>query len=479
MPFRQRNLDKSINQSRGIFDKFIYSTDDDVATVLAQGYFDESRFASDPDWQGAVIECLCSDGFITARIDSGALSVEYNSVSSLNNRIAVTSPSDLAGTLDPTKEYFIDGIIDMTGSGVEPVVPAGGIQLSGYSFDNSKLICSDDNYTLFSSPAGGSGNVNGKDFAIEITGANSQVYDLISNTGFNSFEFYKVNYNDCTSLGTIHNYRQGLETGTGRFGGTPELTLSGTWVGGYFIDNSIVRGLDAGFSGSLYKAGAGFSMGSRFRSNQNIDLPALASFFDFQSSNFVNASTIELDFCIVTRDGSFDATDSNITPNISSDDLKCKWSGNTGMPNTFEGGRAAITAEVVTTGVSSFTPLLGTYTNSDLQHFDSPANGQLRHLGASPREYTMTIELSLASTQNNQLEIRVQKFDASTSTTSTVFGAVRSVNALAGATDRAFFTVIDNVDIDEGDYVYIEARNNTGNNDITAELGSLFFLEAR
>jgi len=177
----------------------------------------------------------------------------------LSNRVVVTQASDFSGTIDSTKEYFLDGVIDMTGSGIEIEVPVNGINISGYNFDLSKLICSDDNYTLFTSPVGGSGDMLGKDYAIEVTGANSQVYNITDATGFNAFEFARINYNDCTSLGTITDYRQGLEVGTGRFGGQPQLTLAGTWLGGYFIDTSIVRSLDDG-AYSLFSAGAGFAI---------------------------------------------------------------------------------------------------------------------------------------------------------------------------------------------------------------------------
>jgi hypothetical protein len=230
-----------------------------------------------------------------------------------NKRVLVKQPSDLTPPLDSTKEYFLDGIIDMTGSGIQVEIPAGGLNLAGYNFDVSKLICSEDNYTLFTSPVGGSGNVLGKDYAIEVTGIGSQVYDITSDSGFDAFEFYKVNYNDCSSLGTITNYRQGLEVGTGRFGGTPELTLAGTWVGGFFIDTSITRGLTDG-AYTLFKAGAGFTMASRFRSNMNLDLPANVSYFDFAEGNFSNPSTLQIEGTIVTREGSFDAEDSNISP---------------------------------------------------------------------------------------------------------------------------------------------------------------------
>jgi len=58
----------------------------------------------------------------------------------LSNRVVVTQASDFSGTLDSTKQYFIDGIIDMGSQSIE--VPAGGLTITGYSFDLSKLISS-------------------------------------------------------------------------------------------------------------------------------------------------------------------------------------------------------------------------------------------------------------------------------------------------------------------------------------------------
>ena len=102
-----------------------------------------------------------------------------------NKRILVQEAADLSGTLDSTVEYMIDGIIDMGTQSIE--VPQGGLNLAGFNFDVSKLISSENNYTMFTSPASGSGNVLGKDYAIEVTGTNSQVYDIVSDTGFEAF----------------------------------------------------------------------------------------------------------------------------------------------------------------------------------------------------------------------------------------------------------------------------------------------------
>lgn len=407
-----------------------------------------------------------------------ALEVSVDS-SVITKQIIVNEAADLAGTLDSTAVYIINGIIDMGSQSIE--IPAGGLNLAGLTFDVSKLTSSALTYTMFTSPVGGSGNLLGKDYAIEVTGAGSQVYDITDSDGTHAFEFARVNYNGCTSLGTIDGYRQGFETGTGRFGGAPELTLAGTWAGGYFIDSSIVRGLSAGMTGSLFKAGVGFTMASRFRSNQNIDLPASASFFDFSPSNFSNPSTVQLTGCIISRNGTFDATDSNITPNMTRGDVESVWKSNIGIENTFEGGQAGITVEAATTVTlqSTFYDLNGTWTTSDLQHFDSPSNGQLRHLGNNPREFDLNIAVTLASTANNEVDLKVVKWDDSAAGFVDLTIFKRQVNNLVGGRDVAFFTVGTKIELDQNDYIKLQVSNESSTADITAELGSFFQIEER
>jgi len=396
----------------------------------------------------------------------------------LNGRVRVTQASDF-GVIDSTKEYFLDGIIDFTGTGLSLEIPAGGIYITGYNFDTSGLKCTDAAYTLFTSPVGGSGNILFKDFLIDIQGAGSQVYDITGDTGTEAIEVDRINYNNCASLGTVDTYRQGLETGTGRFGGTPELTLAGTWLGGYFIDTSIVRAL-SNSAFSLYKAGTAFVMNSRFRSNQNIDLPALASFVDFAPANFTNPSTLQLEQCIITRNGVADAGDTNLTPNIAASDLESSWTSNNGLTNTFEGGRANVTVEVTTTITQNvFTDLLGTWSASGLQHFDSPSNGQLRHLGNSPREYKVLTSIVLEGNQNDIVTIKIVKFDSSATSFIDVETQTRTINQLQGSRNVGFFSLFAVVTLDQDDYVKVQVTDTSGSNDVTAEIDAFLIVDER
>tara|TARA_R110001632_G_scaffold93517_1_gene199154 strand:- start:1588 stop:2844 length:1257 start_codon:yes stop_codon:yes gene_type:complete len=407
---------------------------------------------------------------LSATVNSGA--------GGLVNRVTVSQASDLAGALDSSKEYFIDGIIDMGAQSIE--IPQGGLNLTGYNFDLSKLISSAVGYTMFNSPVVGSGNILGRDYAIEVTGATSKVYDIVSDTGNEAFEFSRVNYNDCTSLGVIDNYRQGLEVGSGRFGGSPSLTLKGVWVGGYRITTSIVRSLGAGMTEPLFKAGAGFEMQSRFLTDINVDLPPLAALFDFSATNFPNSSTLQAQGVIVTRDGASDATDTNITPNIIASNLSCSWTGNNGMSNTFVGGAITNTAEIATNIVTQnvAVDLNGTFATSDLQHFDSPSNGRLRHLGSTPREFSIVFDFVVDGKDNDNYEIILIKIDTLANVT-VEYQQTRTINNLQGGRDVGYFSGVADVILNKNDLIFWQVANLLDTDDCTLEIGSQWRVKAR
>ena len=318
---------------------------------------------------------------------------------------------------------------------------------------------------------------------IVVNGTNSQVNNVTGATGFEAYECVRVNWNDCTSMGTISTYRQGLETGTGRFGGTPELTLAGTWVGGYFIDTSIIRSLTAG-AYAIYSAGAGFSMTSRFRSNQNVDLPTTTNYIDFAGSNFVNTDTLQLIDMLITRNGATETDQSSISPNITKSNVASNWKDNIGLNNTFEGGRTTVTGEAATSIVMQGTwyTLNGTWTASELEHFDAPVNGQLRHISNFPRSWKITVNIVMVGTANDVIGIRYRKFDSSGSSFTEGNEALRVINNLqggSGSRDVAYYNFTLNLELDFNDYIYFQVRNNSGTDNVTAELNTEWSVEER
>lgn len=395
--------------------------------------------------------------------DRSLVDKAYVDAADFEQLVIVRQASDF-GTINSNKIYFIDGVVDMGSTSI--TVPSTGISIKGHDFNVSKLTSTQDNYTLFTGAT--SGDVNLKSIGIEITGTNSQVYNLTSNTGFNAVELTEINFNGCTSLGTLTNFRQGLEINTGRFGGTPELTLAGTWVGGYFIDTSIVRGITDG-AYSLFKAGAGFSMTSRFRTNQNVDLNSTVAFFDFAPGNFPNANTLQLNGCTVTRNGTSTPQDLTIHPNITESDLPSYWKGNVGIPNTHPGMEAVVAVEVETviTTVNTYVDLLGTLLASKEAHFSLSGN-ELTSLAPSPLEYYVDFNGVIDGGANDEIGIQIVVWDDSASNFIPYKSTVRQINNSQGGNDVAYFTLNDRVILDENDYVKIQVANLTDTTNITA-----------
>ena len=391
-----------------------------------------------------------------------------------------TLSSTLGGAIDSSVLYVIDGDLDFTGVSIE--VPATGIFLAGHNLDLSFIRNSEPSYTLFTSPVGGSGNIFIRDLSIEVSGASSQVFNITDATGFNALEMSAVNFNNCTSRGEITSYRQGLEVGTGYFGGTPELTLTGTWLGGYLIQTSIVRGLtDGGYS--LFKAGTGFTMNSRFKSNQNVDLPASASYINFSASNFPNPSTLQLQNMEITRNGVYDSSDTNISPNIDRDELASYWKNNNGIANTYVGATISVTSAAITpiSTVSTWVDIEGVFLTTGAQHFTGNADGELTHDGIFPNEFTFTADLVIEGTTNDEISVRFMKYDDSASAFVPLDYTIvtRPINAFVGGRDVAFIPLLFGGVLDQGDYLKLQVRNNTSTNNLTLETSSFYRIQER
>lgn len=390
-----------------------------------------------------------------------------------DKRVVIKDPADWPDVIDSSVEYFIDGVVDMGYRSI--VVPPSGINISGYNFDLSKLISSHSNYTMFISPDGGSGNFLGKDYGIEVTGEGSSVYNLTSATGFEAFEFQRINYNGCTSLGIISNYRQGLESGTGRFGGSPDLTIAGNW-NGFRIETSIVRNI---YSGTvLFKAGNSLVFSGRFITNMNLDLPAVGSFCDFSDSNFLNDESFLIQGAFITRQGVVNAKDANITPGITNESIKSNWQNNTGIGNTNKYIKASCSASVPTPipGIATYYPLLGTFTVSRQVHFDMPANGEFRLLTGTG-DYLVGGDLVISGTANNNIGVRVvRSTDGGATFTEEVSHVERVINNLAGGRDVAFVPISFVTPMDKGDRLRLEVENYTSASALTMEIDSFITI---
>ena len=121
----------------------------------------------------------------------------------------------------------------------------------------------------------------------------------------------------------------------------------------------------------------------------------------------------------------------------------------------------------------------GMKTLRELQHFDAPANGQLRHLGNSPREYRIVSDFTIEGTANDELVLRVTKWDNSASSFVPWYSQTRPVNSLVGGRDVGFFSLTVGVTLDQNDYIKLQVANNTAARNVTVEVESFTTLMAR
>jgi hypothetical protein len=408
-------------------------------------------------------------------------SVDPLLAANIDNRVVVKAPADLSGSLDSSKLYVIDGIIDFTGTGINITVPLGGFTYEGLGQGVSKLVCSDDGYHMFVSPVGGCGSIDGSGCTVEVSGLGSEVYAITGSTGNESFEHSRIIWNDCSSLGYVDGFRQGLEVNTARFGGKPELELRSTWAGGYRQSTSIIRGLDSGMTGSIFKAGAGLTFGSRFLTDLNADLSNSAALFDFSPSNFTKTSSLRVFGASIARNGVADATDVTLSPNIDHNSVYSLWKGNTGISDTHTGGRIVVTSEtenpIATQSV--FEDIIGTFTASGLVHFSNPSGGQMLHDGSDPRDYNVFSFLVIDGDQGVEVAVKAVKWNSSLAAFEDVGTQTRQINSLVGGRDVAFFDALFPVTMDKDDYLKLQIANNTSDSSLTAEIGSGMYLDER
>ena len=368
--------------------------------------------------------------------------------------------------------YFLDGKIDMFDRVLE--IPEGGFYLRGHNFDISSIYSSENNYTLFTSPSGGSGNLVCNDFTVSITGDQSKVFDLFSATGNEALEFTAINFLGCSSRGTIHNYRQGLETGVGFFGGSPELTMSGVW-NGHRVDTTIVRGLSNGTT--LFKAGDNFTLSGRFVTDLNCDLPTTGSLLDFSEENIVNDESLVIQGAFITRNGVVNPKDTTLIPNITEGSVKSSWKNNTGLGNTTKYIKGICSQQLPTTvnDNATYYPLLGTISIERNTHFDSPSNGVYRLLTGTG-DYLVTGDLIIEGSANDQISIRLVKSANDFASFEVVNSSTRVINNLAGNRDVAFIPINFITNLDKGDLLRIEVRNLSSLGNLTQEVDSFLII---
>lgn len=321
--------------------------------------------------------------------------------------IYVTEASQLSGTLDSTKLYFIDGQIDMGTTSI--IVPPNGLNIRGHGFGISGLFSTENSFTLF---VGDGVNYSGDLFLTEldirISGTGSQVFNLDNEENFNAIEWNTVNFIACTSLGTATNYRQGLNRNVAWISCKEGITMDGTWAGGWAALDSIVVG--APMAGILFEAGATLVINGSFRSNLNIlGIGTAGGYFsDFAPSN-------------ITLDGGFlldniRANPSvNNLPNMPSTSTKALIRNSIGLDNTYPGAVAQPNADstVTISAANTLYQITNAVTLSE-DYWYSLANTNGIQLDSTQTvEVVVQGTMSFTGSSNREMVVQLRKYDDS------------------------------------------------------------------
>lgn len=144
MSFNQRKFDIATEQTRGIFNTYVYQTDDTAAEVLESGYFSESRFPLvDGDGCSALIRCCCSDGFFEGFVGG------TGTITPIEPAVGGFGPVITSDTvIDETSASYA---VDCSGGDVTITLPP-----LGYGSYNIKKIDASTNVVIIDAGANGS-----------------------------------------------------------------------------------------------------------------------------------------------------------------------------------------------------------------------------------------------------------------------------------------------------------------------------------
>lgn len=389
--------------------------------------------------------------------------------SQFKNIVVVKSKFQLQGNLSSSVLYLLDGVIDMGSTSI--TVPEGGLSIAGLNGarDISKLVSSEDNYTLFVTDTY-SGNVVMESLSIEVTGTGSQVFNLDNAENSSALDIVNVNFNNCTSLGELTDYRQLFMTTCGFIFIGDGLTFNGTWSGGLAITDSIAIGFPA--STTLFKEGTSLLFEGSVRSNINfLSVASSSVLFDFQESNIDRDAGFSLDNVRTTAD--------DAVPNISGSSVKARFRECSGIRDTYVGAEWKLTTETATSIPSAGTPykIAGTTTYSDEQWFSHTTNNSMIYDSSEMIEVKINAVFSFTGTNGDQISVYLYKYDSSSSTYVEISESGKFTLNSGGRAEN--MSVAGITTLDTNDRIECWVENYSGARSVTLLENSLCIVEER
>lgn len=383
----------------------------------------------------------------------------------------VKTASDLSG-YDDTKSFFVDGLIDMTGTPIE--VGGNGIRLYSDDYNKKGLFTTDTSGSLFVNESGDyAGDINCSNMLFAST-PTCPIFDLDNENNSSEVNLETVNFGffgaTKTALGSLSNYRQWLSNNLGLFNLHDGIEFVGDWTG-FKMTNVI--GLSLGDI-TLFQAGAGFNTNDfRFISNKIKDVGAGFTLLDFTSSNINEDDGLQVKLN--------ELLSIDMIPNIERGDVKSIFVGNSGIQNTNIGGKWRITSTTNTPLTENVaTKIQGVTTYKNLQHFsDGGGNNTLTYISSQRKEFRVRIETTVDGGANDEIEIFLRHWDNSAGAYVEIDSRVRQISNVLGGLDVGYFNFEDTVTLEQNDRVEAWIRNNDDGTDAVALLDTTLTVEAR
>lgn len=370
--------------------------------------------------------------------------------------------------------YFVDGVVDLGSK--QLIVGAGGLSIDGLGFGRSFLTSSANSYSMIESDSGGSGDIELRRISLTASGTGAKVLDVTDHDNNSAIDILSCNFISCTSIGSIDGYRQFFADVIAAFSCGDGIEFVGTWAGGAKLTNALVRGAGSNFI--MFKAGTGLTFGSRFFTDLNIDLPngTTSSISDFSPSNFAGSNQFQMNSARVTRNGASNVDDAFYFPNISHADSVSYWRSNSGIKNTRIGGIWVTSSETATTvsAASTYYKLAGTTTYSNMIHMSNTTDNAFVFDSDEQTQLDVFSSLDIIGTAGDEVSLKIRVWDDSSSSYVDYIEVTKPiVNYPASGSDRAVYTLVDEVILDENDRVEIWVANLTAARNVTMSNGSL------
>lgn len=420
-------------------------------------------------------------------------------VNDITNRVVVNNASQLVN-IDPSKEYFLNGFINITGTGID--LTDTSLTIRSLGFNLGGLINNDVAGNIFS-------GTDTKDLIaskMAIICPNGEAFDLVGKKETSAItsqletqyaiEIDTVNFNNCASLGTLTDYRQYLEIGCAFFGGNPTVTLDNTlrlapdpnagqplsW-NGWRSTTNLSRSSGVGLI--KYKAGTNFRMTGSFLCDINIDLNGTGVLSDFSPTNFTTVLGVQIPNVLqfsnvrVFRNGVINTDYLSALPNTSEKQLTSDFGKNRGLGTTKKGGRLEVTAEAVTTINTQdvYENIAGTTTLANAVHTDSPANFQLRNIDKEPNDFNIAGFFVVEGNAGDSIAIGVFTYDDGGINETLINQFQATVDNVVVIADSAKIYIDTEVTLNPNGYVGLKIKNQSGSDNVTVTTDSFFRLK--